>query len=129
MPWRGAQFTSPNDRGWQTIAAWVQGKNVVNEALRASVAAAPAQPPANPARGADSSNGGLKLRIIQTNMAGDNIHIIDPVTNRVVAEITGIEANHGGAAAPDGSRLYVSNEADRTVNVVGMKKLKGFTQS
>src|SRR5438034_7708253 len=83
----GAQFTSPNDPEWQTIAAWVQGKNVVNEDLRASVAAAPAQPPANPARGAGSSNGGLKLRIIQTNMAGDNIHIIDPVTNRVVAEI------------------------------------------
>src|SRR2546425_8462694 len=100
----GAQFTSPNDPEWQTIAAWVQGKNVVNEDLRASVAAPaaqpPAQPPANPARGADSSNGSLKLRIIRTNMAGDNIHIIDPVTNRVVAEITGIEANHGVAAAP-----------------------------
>jgi hypothetical protein len=25
-----------------------------------------------------------KLRIIQTNSAGDNIHIIDPVTNKVV---------------------------------------------
>ncbi len=124
----GAQFTSPNDPEWQTIAAWVQGKNVVNEDLRASVAAAPAQPPANPARGAGSSNGGLKLRIIQTNMAGDNIHIIDPVTNRVVAEITGIEANHGVAAAPDGSRLYVSNEADRTVDVVDMKTLKVFKQ-
>src|SRR5438093_12148700 len=47
----GAQFTSPNDPEWQTIAAWVQGKNVVNEELRASVAAAPGQqarqPPAN----------------------------------------------------------------------------------
>ena len=61
-------------------------------------------------------------------MAGDNIHIIDPVTNRVVAEITGIEANHGVAAAPDGSRLYVSNEADRTVDVVDMKTLKVFKQ-
>src|SRR5881628_3430588 len=71
----GAQFTSPNDPEWQIIASWVQGKNVVNEDLRASVAAPAAQPPANPARGADSSNGSLKLRIIQTNMAGDNIHI------------------------------------------------------
>jgi hypothetical protein len=25
-----------------------------------------------------------KLRIIQTNSAGDNIHIIDPATNKVV---------------------------------------------
>src|SRR2546426_5437494 len=58
----GAQFTSPNDPEWQTIAAWVLGKNVVNEDLRASVAAPPAQPPANPARGAGSNNGGLKLR-------------------------------------------------------------------
>jgi YVTN family beta-propeller protein len=56
-------------------------------------------------------------------MAGDNLHIIDPATNRVVAEITGIEANHGVAAAPDGSRLYVTNEADRTVDVVDTKTL------
>src|SRR4249919_800629 len=55
---------------------------------------------------------GSKLRIIQTNSAGDNIHIIDPATNKVVGEITGIEVGHGAAAAPDGSRLYVSNEAE-----------------
>ena len=117
----GAQFTSPNDPEWQTIAAWVQGKNVVDEDLRgSSIPAAPA----NAVRAAASNNGGLKLRIIQTNMAGDNIHIIDPVMNRVVAEITGIEANHGVAAGPDGSRLYVSNEADRTVDVVDMKTLR-----
>jgi len=121
----GAQFTSPNDPEWQTIAAWVQGKNVVDEDLRgSSIPAAPA----NAVRAAASNNGGLKLRIIQTNMAGDNIHIIDPVMNRVVAEITGIEANHGVAAGPDGSRLYVSNEADRTVDVVDMKTLKVFKQ-
>jgi len=40
-----------------------------------------------------------KLRIIQTNSAGDNIHIIDPVTNKVVGEIKGIEANHGIAVS------------------------------
>ena len=44
-----------------------------------------------------------KLRIIQTNSAGDNIHIIDPVTNKVVGEIKGIEASHGIAVAPDGN--------------------------
>ena len=44
-----------------------------------------------------------KLRIIQTNSAGDNIHIIDPVANKVVGEIKGIEAPHGIAVAPDGS--------------------------
>ena len=32
---------------------------------------------------------GSKLRILQTNSAGDNIHIIDPATNKVVGEIKG----------------------------------------
>jgi len=40
------------------------------------------------------------VRIIQTNSAGDNVSIIDPVTNKVVGEIRGIEVNHGAAAAP-----------------------------
>ena len=31
-----------------------------------------------------------KVRIIQTNSAGDNLHIIDPATNTVVGAITGI---------------------------------------
>ena len=43
-----------------------------------------------------------QLRIIQTNFAGDSIHIIDPVTNKVVGEITGMEATHGITVAPDG---------------------------
>src|SRR5258705_9901292 len=64
------------------------------------------------------------VRIIQTNSAGDNVSIIDPTTNKVVGEITGIEVNHGAAAAPDGSRLYISNEADSTLDVVDGKTLK-----
>lgn len=65
-----------------------------------------------------------KVRIIQTNSAGDNVHIIDPVTNKVVGVIEGIEVNHGAAAAPDGSRIYVSNEAESTLDVVDGKTLK-----
>jgi YVTN family beta-propeller protein len=65
-----------------------------------------------------------KVRIIQTNAAGDNVHIIDPATNKVVGEIKGIEVSHGAAVAPDGSRIYVSNEADHTVDVVDAKGLK-----
>src|SRR5712691_4275989 len=65
-----------------------------------------------------------KVRIIQTNSAGDNIHIIDPATNAVVGVISGIEVNHGAAVAPDGSRVYVSNEADSTLDVVDSKTLK-----
>src|SRR5712671_2410560 len=65
-----------------------------------------------------------KVRIIQTNSAGDNVHIIDPVTNTVVGVIEGIEVNHGAAAAPDGSRIYVSNEAESTLDVVDGQTLK-----
>src|SRR5258708_17458168 len=64
-----------------------------------------------------------KLRIIQTNSAGDNIHIIDPATNKVVGEIKGIEASHGIAVARDGSRIYISEEATRTLDVVDGKTL------
>ena len=52
-----------------------------------------------------------KVRIIQTNSAGDNVHVIDPATNKVVGVIEGIEVNHGAGAAPDGSRIYISDEA------------------
>src|ERR1700752_1631317 len=65
-----------------------------------------------------------KLRIIQTNSAGDNIHIIDPSTNNVVGEIKGIEAPHGLAVAPDGSRIYVSEQADKTLVVIDGKTLQ-----
>ena len=65
-----------------------------------------------------------KLRIVQTNSAGDNIHIIDPATNKVVGEIKGIEAPHGVIAAPDGSRIYFSEEATNTVVVIDGKTLK-----
>jgi YVTN family beta-propeller protein len=65
-----------------------------------------------------------KLRVIQTNSAGDNINIIDPVTNKVVGEIKGIEASHGVAAAPDGSRIYISEEAEKTLDVIDGKTLQ-----
>src|SRR5580765_7890511 len=65
-----------------------------------------------------------KVRIIQTNSAGDNVHIIDPVTNKVVGEITGIEVNHGAAVAPDGSRIYISDEAESTLDVADGKTFK-----
>ncbi len=47
-----------------------------------------------------------RVVIVQTNSAGDSVHIIDPATNKVVGEISGIEVNHGAAVAPDGSRRY-----------------------
>jgi YVTN family beta-propeller protein len=65
-----------------------------------------------------------QVRIIQTNSQGDNIHLIDPATNQIVAEVKGVPINHGAAAAPDGSRLYFSSEADQTLHVVDGKTLQ-----
>src|SRR5713101_6076711 len=64
------------------------------------------------------------VRIIQTNSAGDDVSIIDPATNKVVGTIHGIEVNHGAAAAPDGSRYYISNEGQSTLDIVDQKTLK-----
>jgi len=65
-----------------------------------------------------------KVRIVQTNSAGDNVHLIDPATNRVVGEIRGVEVSHGVAGSPDGRRIYLSNEADSTLDVVDAASLK-----
>jgi YVTN family beta-propeller protein len=59
-----------------------------------------------------------KLRVIQTNAAGDNVHVIDATTNRVVGVINDIEVPHGVTIAPDGSRIYITDEALSTVDVV-----------
>src|SRR5213593_1120138 len=69
-----------------------------------------------------------KVVIVQTNSAGDNVHVIDPETNKVIGEIEGIEVNHGAAIAPDGSRIYVSDEALSTLDVVDAKTLKVIKQ-
>jgi len=65
-----------------------------------------------------------QVRILQSNAAGDRVHIIDPITNRVVGEIPGIESAHGVTSSPDGNRIYVSNEADDTLDVADAKTLK-----
>ena len=97
----GKHWMSQDDPEWQTLAAWVRGQTSDHVGVTSQ-----------------------KVRIIQTNSAGDNVDIIDPVTNKIVGEITGIEVNHGAAAAPDGSRIYISNEADSTLDVVDGKTLK-----
>ena len=69
-----------------------------------------------------------KVRIIQTNSAGDNVHLIDPATNKIAGEITGIEAGHGAGASPDGTQIYVSDEAESTLDIVDAKTLKVLTK-
>jgi len=67
---------------------------------------------------------GKRVVIVQTNSAGDSVSVIDPSINKVVGTINGIEVNHGAAVAPDGTRIYVSDEADSTLDVVDGKTLK-----
>src|ERR1700732_1422823 len=74
---------------------------------------------------AGKPNPGTRVaRIVQTNSAGDSVDVIDPATNKVVGVIEGIEVNHGAGVAPDGSRIYISDEAQSTLDVVDSKTLK-----
>ena len=65
-----------------------------------------------------------QVRILQSNAAGDRVHIIDPATNKVVGQILGIEAGHGITASPDGTRIYVSSEGDDTLDVADVATLR-----
>jgi YVTN family beta-propeller protein len=94
----GKHWTSQNDPEWQTIRSWVMGATL-------------------------STGPGQHARIIQTNSAGDSVHIIDPSTNTVVGVIHGIEAGHGAGAAPDGNRIYISDEAESTLDIIDAKTL------
>lgn len=55
------------------------------------------------------------VRIYQTNSAGDEVDIIDPTRNKVVLKVKDIESPHGVAFSPDGSRAYISCEAENTL--------------
>ena len=90
----GKFYASQNDPDWQVLKTWVMSGAPAGGKLR----------------------GGPRL--FQTNSAGDNIHIIDPTTNTIVGEITGIELSHGIVVRPDGKQIYVSDEAKATVDVV-----------
>ena len=71
-----------------------------------------------------ASSASAQVRILQTNSRGDNIHLIDPATHRIVGEIKGVPINHGAAASPDGSRFYFSSEAEQTLTIVDGKTLQ-----
>lgn len=85
---------------------------VVGMGLLAAVCAAPLA----------AQNG--RVFIVQTNSAGDSVMLIDPVTDRIVAEVPDEEVVHGVAAAPDGSRLFLSVESTDTVDVIDTRTLK-----
>jgi YVTN family beta-propeller protein len=64
------------------------------------------------------------VRIYQTNSAGDAVDIIDPATNKVVMQVKDIEVPHGVTFSPDGTRAYISCEADNTLWVTDTKNGK-----
>ena len=63
-------------------------------------------------------------RIVQTNSRSDVIHLIDPQTQTIVGQISGVPVNHGVAGSPDGHRLYISSEAKISLDVVDTASLK-----
>lgn len=69
-----------------------------------------------------------KVRVLQTNAAGDNVHVIDPASNKVVGMIEGIEVPHGVAIAPDGAQIYITDEPRKSLDVVDAKSLKVIKQ-
>lgn len=64
------------------------------------------------------------IRVYQTNSAGDEVHIIDPATNKVVQTVKDIEVPHGVTFSPDGKRAYITCEAEKTVWAVDTKTAK-----
>jgi YVTN family beta-propeller protein len=57
------------------------------------------------------------VHVVVTNSAGDSLHVIDTATNKVVQEIKNVVGAHGVDFAPDGSRIYVTNEDTATLDV------------
>lgn len=95
----GQHWTSKNDPDWRVLSAWVNGATLASGRVT------------------------RVARIVQTNAAGDNIHLIDPATNKVVGVINDIEVPHGVTSSPDGTRLYFTNESLHTLDVVDAQTL------
>jgi YVTN family beta-propeller protein len=68
------------------------------------------------ASGADPKEAAPKLYV--TNSAGDNIHIIDLRSFKVIGEIRPGEHPHGAAVSADGRRFFTTVEGDHTLRVI-----------
>jgi YVTN family beta-propeller protein len=73
------------------------------------------------------SYAGVAVRILQSNNAGTEHHIIDPVSNKVVGVIRGCPHAHNLTTHPDGLYYYCANEQDKTVDVFDTKTLQKVT--
>lgn len=75
-----------------------------------------------------ASLGDEVVRIIQTNYAGSNAHIIDPETNEVLDVIDGVPKAHAVVNHPDGTYYYFANEHIHAVDVVEVASLEVVEQ-
>ena len=101
----GKRWASRADGEWLTLAAWVRGQ-------RLGGLATPWSP------GFD--------RVLQANPDGDRVLVVDPAIPEVVGSIEDIAAPGGVAIAADGRRVYVTNRARRTLDVVDVRTLEVF---
>jgi YVTN family beta-propeller protein len=68
------------------------------------------------AAGADQKESVLKLYV--TNSAGDNVHVIDLASFKVIGEIRLGEHPHGAATSADGRRFFTTVEGDHTLRII-----------
>ena len=68
------------------------------------------------AAGADQKEAVPKLYV--TNSAGDNIHVIDLGSFKVIGEIRTGKHPHGAAVSADGRRFFTTVEGDHTLRVI-----------
>jgi len=67
---------------------------------------------------------GTAVIIAQTSSGGSNTHLIDPLTNKVIGIIEGLGLPHGITVNPEGTKYYVTNEHDISVDVVDTRTLQ-----
>ena len=67
---------------------------------------------------------GTAIVIAQTSSGGSDTHLIDPASNRVIGIIEGLGLPHGITVNPEGTKYYVTNEHDISVDVVDARTLR-----
>ena len=67
---------------------------------------------------------GTAVIIAQTSSGGSDTHLIDPVSNKVIGIIEGLGLPHGITVNPEGTKYYVTNEHDISVDVVDARTLQ-----
>ena len=67
---------------------------------------------------------GTAVIIAQTSSGGSDTHLINPASNKVIGVINGLGLPHGITVNPEGTKYYVTNEHDISVDVVNSSTLQ-----